>query len=157
MGSAGSMVVPGGVRQFLRADGLTAGAAVPVIGTGIANTVLASSVLAGSVRAAMPELSEAQQMVILDEKEMHETLKDQLEKYVNRSVFSSTKFQLGEEKERKLCRIAVYKGKVQLPFGVSREVFGRKFSSVIRKRMNKIRSNTHGAARAKFESKLKCV
>ena len=85
--------------------------------------------------------------------EKHEELKDQLEKYVNKTVFPSTKFPVDKEEEEKLCRIAAHKGKVKFPVGVDLKVFGRQFSKVVRARMNKLRSNTQGAAKAKFESK----
>lgn len=108
----------------------------------------------GGVTAnAVMHLSEIQQIAMMEDVEKHEELKDQLEKYVNKTVFPSTKFPIGKEKEEKLCRIAAHKGKVKLPVGVDLKVFGRQFSKVVRARMNKLRSNTQGAAKAKFESK----
>lgn len=55
--------------------------------------------------------------------EKHEELKDQLEKFVNKTVFLSTKFPVGRENEKKLCCIAAHKGKVRLPSGVDLMVF----------------------------------
>ena len=75
----------------------------------------------------VPRLSELQQVPMLEEEERKEELKEQLVKFVNRTVFPSTKFPLGREKEEKLCRIAAYRLKVKLPAGVDRQVFGTKF------------------------------
>ena len=127
-----------------------------VAGRGITNAAVGAvgaTAILGGVMNKVPRLSELQQVAMLGEEERKEELKEQLVKFVNRTVFPSTKFPLGREKEEKLCRIAAYRLKVKLPAGVDRQVFGTKFFMTVRLRMNKLRSNTHGAAKAKFESK----
>ena len=58
---------------------------------------------------------------------------------------------MGREKEEKLCRIAAFRKKVKLPDGIDLPVFGRNFYNVVRRRMNKLWSNAHGAAKSDRE------
>src|SRR6056300_371389 len=103
------------------------------------------------------DITDENQGHILDQPETRRILEGELISYVNRQVFPKRKFPIGVEGEMKYCRIAAVEGKVTIPSGVTKKVFGTKFHKVIRKRMSEMRANTHASMKEKFDSEWRTV
>lgn len=101
------------------------------------------------------KMTVAQQRACLDGKEVREDVREKLDSFVTRQIFKTAKFAMNEATERKVCVRAVEKRKVILPGGVTTEVFAVHCSGLVRKRMNKLRSNIHSSCKFKFD--CKCV
>src|SRR5210317_1252913 len=103
------------------------------------------------------DITDENQGHILDQPETRRILEGELISYVNRQVFPKRKFPIGVEGEMKYCRIAAVEGKVTLPSGVTKKVFGTKFHKVIRKRMSEMRANAHASMKEKFDSEWRTM
>ena len=121
--------------------------AIVTEGADVTTAVTMTTVSAG------PKLSVPQQKACLEERVVNGEISDQLRAYVTKQIFRTAKFALPKEKEREVCMHAVRLRKVLLPGGVAAEVFAEKYRDVVRKRMNKLRSNVHASCKLKFESK----
>jgi hypothetical protein len=97
---------------------------------------------------------EQQEEYLLDQPAIKKELNTALVSFVNKCVFPVRKFPMGKEAEMKYCRIAALEKKVELPSGVTRKVFGKKFHRTIGKRVNALRGNAHASMREKYESKF---
>lgn len=102
-------------------------------------------------RRLFSSLSEMEQKVLITNPKTKIELTSQLEEFVTKHTFRRAKFALGEEEEKKVCRVAAFRKVVVLPRGVTREVFGENYYGVVRARMRMMKRNCHSSAKTKFD------
>ena len=99
-------------------------------------------------------LTEDQEEYLLKEPKVVADITEKLKVFVAKNIFPKGKFPLGEQKEKKVCRMAHQERAVLLPEGASKEVFASMYYKVVREKLKLLRQNAHASAKWKFESEF---
>ena len=100
------------------------------------------------------KLTVAQQNALLDDPEVASEIQEKLFRYISNQIFKNAKFVMTRSREWEVCLSAVARKKVELPDGVTKDVFVEKCHSLVQKRMNSLQNNCHSSCKGKFDSKF---
>ena len=100
------------------------------------------------------KLTVAQQNALLDDPEVSSEIQEKLFRYISNQIFKNAKFAMTRSREQKVCLSAMARKKVELPDGVTKDVFVEKCHLLVQKRMNSLQNNCHSSCKGKFDSKF---